>query len=102
MTTGQNRTLNVLLHFVFFLSGIATVLIGQVLPILSARFDLNDLQLGYFFPAQFAGSLTGTLLTNWFGRLGRLVQASALGAALMAAGLLMMNLPSYELVLAGF
>jgi MFS transporter, FHS family, glucose/mannose:H+ symporter len=102
MTAGQNRTLNVVLHFVFFLSGIATVLIGQVLPVLAGKFELNDLQSGYFFPAQFAGSLTGTLLTNWFGRKGKLVLASAIGSALMAAGMLMLNLGSYELVLAAF
>ena len=96
------RNLDALLHFVFLLSGIATVLIGQVLPVLSGKFDLNDLQSGYFFPAQFAGSLTGTLLTNWFGRKGKLVLASTIGSALMAAGLLMLNLGSYELVLAAF
>lgn len=96
------RHLDALLHFVFFLSGIATVLIGQVLPALSGKFSLNDLESGYFFPAQFAGSLTGTLLTNWFGRKGKLVLASTIGAGLMAAGALMLNLGSYELVLAGF
>ena len=98
---GTNR-LDALLHFVFLLSGLATVLIGQVLPVLSGKFDLNDLQSGYFFPAQFAGSLTGTLLTNWFGRGGKLVLASAIGSGLMAAGLLMLNLGSYELVLLAF
>ncbi|HLA95995.1 MAG TPA: hypothetical protein VK612_09755, partial [Pyrinomonadaceae bacterium] len=80
----HDRFLTVLLHAVFFLSGIMTVLIGQVLPILAKRFDLNDLQSGYFFPAQLAGSLLGTLLTNWFGKYGRLVQASAIGSGLMA------------------
>ena len=96
------RRLDALLHFVFLLSGLATVLIGQVLPALSGKFELNDLQSGYFFPAQFLGSLTGTLMTNWFGRGGKLVLASAIGSALMAAGMLMLNLGSYELVLAGF
>ena len=94
--------LDALLRFVFFLSGVAGVLIGQVLPILAGKFELNDLQSGYFFPAQFAGSLTGTLLTNWFGRGGKLVLASAIGSGLMAAGVLMLNLGSYELVLAAF
>ena len=36
MGASKPRALNVLLHIVFFASGIATVLIGQVLPILSA------------------------------------------------------------------
>lgn len=97
-----SRQLSALLHFVFFLSGIATVLIGQVLPALAGKFSLSDLESGYFFPAQFAGSLTGTLLTNWFGRKGKLVLASAIGSALMAAGTLMLNLGSYELVLLAF
>src|SRR5687768_12388484 len=96
------RRLDALLHFVFLLSGVATVLIGQVLPVLSGKFDLNDLQSGYFFPAQFVGSLTGTLLTNWFGRGGKLVLASAIGSGLMAAGMLMLNLGTYELVLLAF
>lgn len=102
MTPRPNRILDALLHIVFLLSGIATVLIGQVLPVLTAKFSLSDLESGYFFPAQFAGSLTGTLLTNWFGRKGRLVLASAIGSALMAAGMLMLNFGSYDLVLAAF
>jgi len=98
----KNKVLTILLHAVFFLSGIATVIIGQVLPVLASRFELNDLQLGYFFPAQFAGSITGTLMTNWLGRQGRLVPASTIGAMLMAVGIGMLNLGSYELVLAAF
>lgn len=96
------RLTTVLLFAVFFFSGIATVIIGQVLPVLASRFDLNDLHLGYFFPAQFAGSLTGTLMTNWLGRQGRLIPASVAGGFLMAAGLAMLNLGSYQLVLAAF
>lgn len=98
----RDRSLTILLHAVFFLSGIATVIIGQVLPLLAARFQLDDLQLGYFFPAQFAGSITGTLMTNWLGKQGRLIPASAAGGLLMAIGIAMLNLGSYELVLAAF
>jgi fucose permease len=98
----DNRRLKVLLHVVFFLSGITTVLIGQVLPILSAHFALNDLQAGYFFPAQFAGSLLGTLLTNWFGRRNRFVLAALIGCAAMAAGVLIMNADVFTVCLVGF
>lgn len=101
-TPPRERFLTILLHAVFFLSGIATVLIGQVLPILASRFELNDLQSGNFFPAQLVGSLTGTLLTNWFAKSGRLVQASAIGGLLIVSGVLMMNFASYEFVLLGF
>ncbi|HEX6278839.1 MAG TPA: MFS transporter [Pyrinomonadaceae bacterium] len=100
--SAKDRLLPILLHAVFFLSGIATVIIGQVLPYLAARFDLNDLQLGYFFPAQFAGSITGTILTNWLGKQGRLVPASVAGGLLMAAGVAMLNFGSHEFVLAAF
>lgn len=96
------RPLRILLHTIFFLSGISTVLIGQILPMLANRFSLNDLESGYFFPAQFAGSLTGTFLTNWFGKRGELVRASIFGSLLMAAGVLMLNADSFPVVLAGF
>ena len=98
----KDKVLTILLHAVFFFSGIATVLIGQVLPFIAARFQLNDLESGYLFPAQYAGSLTGTLLTNWLGRQGRLIPASAVGGLLMAIGIAMLNLGSYEIVLIAF
>lgn len=86
----------------FFLSGIATVLIGQILPILSAHFALNDLQAGYFFPVQFAGSLIGTLLTNWFGRRNKFILATLIGCVAMAAGILFMNSDVFAVCLFGF
>lgn len=100
--SNPHRFLLILLHAGFFISGISTTLIGQVLPILAEKFALNDKEAGNFFPAQFAGSLLGTLLTNWFGRKGRFSAASAAGCLLMAAGVLMLNAPNYELCLAGF
>src|SRR5215204_1826625 len=96
------RVLKILLHAGFFVSGIATVIIGQLLPIMKERFALNDEQLGNFFPAQFAGSLIGTFLTNWFGKRNRFLLASLLGCLLMGAGVLMLNFGSYELCLLGF
>lgn len=90
------------LHAIFFLSGIATVLIGQVLPILAHRFALNDLESGNFFPAQFAGSLTGTLVCGQLGRSGLLRPAAVGGAALMAAGVLLLAVDTEAAVIAGF
>jgi FHS family glucose/mannose:H+ symporter-like MFS transporter len=100
--SNQIRILKILLHVGFFLSGITTVLIGQVLPVLAAKFVLDDRQTGFFFPAQFAGSLTGTFLTNWFGKRNRFLLATFAGCFLMSAGVLMLNLGSYELCLLGF
>lgn len=100
--SNQIRTLKILLHIGFFASGIATVLIGQVLPVLSAKFSLNDEQTGNFFPAQFAGSLIGTFLTNWFGKRNKFLMASLIGCFLMGVGILMLNFGSFELCLFGF
>jgi fucose permease len=102
MHLSRNRDLSILLHFLFFLSGISTILIGQVLPILTAGFALNDLQAGYFFPAQFGGSILGTIASSWFGRRSRFLLATVIGCVAMAAGMTAMNLVSFEGCLVGF
>lgn len=56
-------TLKILLHFSFFIVGIVTVLLGQILPILAVNLSLNDEQSGFFFTAQFGGSIIGTVST---------------------------------------
>lgn len=96
------RNLKILLHFGFFLSGIMTILIGQVLPFLADRFTLNDLQVSYFFPAQFTGSLLGTFLTTWFGKQNKFLLSALIGCFLMGAGILFLNLGNFELCLTGF
>jgi fucose permease len=96
------RVLKILLHAGFFVSGIATVIIGQLLPIMKEKFALGDGQLGNFFPAQFLGSLVGTFLTSWFGKRNQFLPASFIGCFLMGAGVLMLNFGSYELCLFGF
>ena len=99
---GKSSILTAAFHVLFFLSGIAAVFIGQVLPILGRRFALDDLWLGYFFQAQFAGSLAGTFMSGWFGRRGRLADSAWIGGTMMAAGILAMNADSYTAVLAAF
>lgn len=96
------RRLNILLRTGFFLTGIATVLIGQVLPILARRLEINDRQAGDFFIAQFAGSLAGTILSTWFARRGKFVLANVFGFILIAAGILFLNFDSFALCLCGF
>ncbi|MBX7056227.1 MAG: MFS transporter [Pyrinomonadaceae bacterium] len=94
--------LKVILHGLFLVSGTVTVLIGQILPLLARHYSLNDLQLSFYFPAQFAGSLAGTFLTSRYARQNRFLQASMVGAALMASGLLMMNVDSFAVSLTAF
>lgn len=98
----DHRFIKIVVHAIFILSGVTTVMIGQVLPIISRRFDLNDLQSGYFFPAQFSGSVLGTLFTEWFGRWNKYIPATIIGCVSMAAGVLLMDSDSLYPCLFGF
>lgn len=98
----QHRLLQIFLHVGFFVSGITTVIIGQFLPILATKFSLDDAQTGLFFFAQFAGSLLGTFLTNWFGKRRKFVAASIFGCLAMAIGLSFLNFNLLAIVLLGF
>ena len=42
-----------------------TTLLGPTLPILSARWSLNDAQAGYLFTSQFASSIIGVAISSW-------------------------------------
>ncbi len=94
--------LKILLHVIFLVSGTVTVLIGQVLPILARQYSLNDLQLSFYFPAQFAGSLFGTFLTSRYAKKNQFLAASMIGAVLMASGLLLMNINLFPVSLTAF
>lgn len=96
------RLLKIILHFGFLVSGIVTVLIGQILPILSARLALDDTHLGYFFIAQFAGSLLGTLLTSVISKHLGFVGATIIGFAMMTLGVFGLNADSWILCLFAF
>jgi fucose permease len=55
---------NVVIHAAFAASGIVTVLLGPILPILISRWALSDEQAGFFFTTQFCGQLAGCLSTG--------------------------------------
>ena len=103
MTQPENtRKLTIILHALFLISGTVTVLIGQFLPIMARHYALNDLQVSFYFPAQFAGSLFGTFLTSIFARRNQFLAASFVGALLMGAGLLLMNVNLFPVSLISF
>ena len=69
------------LFFYFVSAGIATVMLGPLLPALSAHWHLRDSQAGTLFTADFLGQLCG----SWFA--ARNLKASVVfGAASTAAG----------------
>src|SRR5258708_19753163 len=56
-----HRNLLVLLFAGFVLSGIATVIVGPMLPVFIHRWSLNDSQAGLFSTVQFMAAWIGTL-----------------------------------------
>jgi MFS transporter, FHS family, glucose/mannose:H+ symporter len=81
-----NRKLILAGQIAFFPTGILTTLLGPMLPILIARWTLNDTQAGNLFLVQFLASLvgvqlSGVLLSRWGFR-----PAFLLGLLMMAAG----------------
>jgi MFS transporter, FHS family, glucose/mannose:H+ symporter len=59
------RAITIAAHAAFVPTGIVTVLLGPLLPILATRWVLNDVQSGYLFTAQFTGAMIGTLGSGW-------------------------------------
>ncbi|MFT4114614.1 MFS transporter [Silvibacterium sp.] len=47
------------------LSGMATVLLGPILPAISARWSLTDAQAGALFTAQFVGAILGSVVSSY-------------------------------------
>src|ERR1039458_7196837 len=68
--TGSASSSNMAANDAFVPIGIVTVLLGPLLPLLSARWSLNYLQAGSLFTAQFLGStiavgLSGVIVSRW-------------------------------------
>jgi MFS transporter, FHS family, glucose/mannose:H+ symporter len=98
--TEGHRNLLVLLFAGFVLSGIATTIIGPMLPIFIKRWSLDDGQAGLFSTIQFLAALGGTLassaIATWWGYRPALV----LGYALMGGGLASLDANTHGVALA--
>jgi fucose permease len=94
-----HRNLLILLFAGFVLSGIATTIIGPMLPIFIRRWSLDDGQAGLFSTIQFLAALGGTLASSaiaaWRGYKPPLV----LGYALMGGGLASLNADTHGVAL---
>ncbi len=95
-----HRNLLILLFAGFVLSGIATTIIGPMLPIFIRRWSLDDGQAGLFSSIQFLAALGGTLASSaiaaWWGYRPALV----VGYALMGGGLACLNANTHGVALA--
>lgn len=101
-TNSSNKSLIIFLHFAFFLTGISTVLIGQVLPVLSTRLNLVDSQAGQLFIFQFSGSFLGVFIFNHTLKKFGFIKTILCGLIIKAIGILLLNSTSIELCFFGF
>ncbi len=85
-------SLKISLHFSFFIVGIVTVLLGQILPILAVNLALNDEQSGFFFTAQFGGSIIGTISTAFLIKRLGFVKTLGIAFLLFIVGLIGINI----------
>ena len=76
-----------LMHFIFVLSGLGTMLLGPILPLLSRRWNLTDSHAGLLILAQFAGATIGgaSASSKLVRGLMEGIVAAAIGFSLFAA-----------------
>jgi fucose permease len=78
------------------LSGLATVLLGPILPLVSSHWMLTDAQAGSLFTAQFTASTVGATLSSYHRR-----YSVVLGYASIAIGIGVLSLENYAAALVG-
>lgn len=83
----STRTLTIAAYISFLPIGIATVLLGPMLPTLSARWSLNYSQRGALFMAQYVASTGGVAVSGWMASRWGFRTAMKVGLLLMAASL---------------
>jgi FHS family glucose/mannose:H+ symporter-like MFS transporter len=98
----SNQSLIIFLHFAFFLTGITTVLIGQILPVLITKLSLTDEQAGQLFIAQFFGSFLGVFIFNYSLQKFGFTKTILFGLGLKTIAIFLVNSHSTEMVFFAF
>ena len=93
--SSRDRQLASLLHSGFLLVGVIHTLLGPILPMLAARWRLDDAEAGSLFIAQFTGAMIGSalssLMVDWLGSL----RLMGCGYAAMAAAVACLGVNSW-------
>ena len=93
--SSRDRQLAPLLHSGFLLVGVIHTLLGPILPMLAARWHLDDAEAGSLFIAQFTGAMIGSalssLMVDWLGSL----RLMGCGYAAMAAAVACLGVNSW-------
>ena len=93
----RDRQLALLLHSGFLLIGVVNTLLGPILPMLAARWHLDDGKVGSLFIAQFTGAIIGSALSSpMIERVG-LLRLMACGYAVMAAAVACLSVSSWQI-----
>jgi len=93
------RSTLALLFAGFVLTGVATVIVGPILPVFISRWTLDDSQAGLFFTVQFAASLGGVLLSSLLTSRWGFRPALLLGYLAISFGLAMLNASAHLVAL---
>lgn len=104
MTTqfrNENKLLIFIVHFAFLVCGIGTVLIGQILPVLSKRLNLDDAQAGGLFVAQYAGSVLGNFIFGFTTKRFGFVRTTVFAFVLLTFGCFLLNSDSRIVCIVG-
>jgi MFS transporter, FHS family, glucose/mannose:H+ symporter len=96
----RHRNLLILLFAGFVLSGVATTIVGPMLPVFIQRWSLDDGQAGLFSSVQFLAALGGTIASTMAASLWGYRPALVVGYALMGGGLATLNSSSHGTALA--
>ena len=94
-----HRNLLILLFAGFVLSGIATTIVGPMLPIFIRRWSLDDGQAGLFSSIQFLAALGGTLASSAIAASWGYRPALVMGYAFMGGGLASLNADTHAVAL---
>ena len=90
-----SSTPTALAYAAFVPTGLISVLLGPLLPTLTAQWRLDDTHAGYLITAQFLGSLLGTVSSGPLARRIRFRWTMVLGLGMMAAGAATLMAGSY-------
>ena len=83
----------------FVVNGIVITFIGPMLPVLKAKWLLNDSSAGLFSLVQFSASLTGVFISSALVSAKGFKPAITLGLAMLGIGFALLNAPTFALAL---
>jgi fucose permease len=89
------------IYAAFILTGVATTMLGPLIPAFEARFNLSDAHGGLLFMAEFLASVALAAVTPSLGRAIGLRRAVALGLAVVAAGVAACYTGSFIMTITG-